>query len=79
MSWLSELADNVRVRRMHLGLSQMEVAKRASTIQAQVSNLENGKVQPSLDLLYRIADALGTTIKELLPDTFYRAGKGPGG
>lgn len=43
-------------------LSQEELAKRVKTTQAVISRLENMNVNPSLDLLQRIAKACKTTL-----------------
>lgn len=40
------------------GLSQAELAQRADLSQAQVSNIESGKANPSLNTLLRLAGAL---------------------
>ena len=39
-------------------LTQEELAKRASLQQNNLSRIENGKYNPGLDILQRIADAL---------------------
>ncbi len=53
--------------RRKAGLSQMELAERAGTTQATISNLETGKSRRiELDLLDRIAEALECKPSELL-------------
>ncbi len=53
--------------RSKAGLSQMELAERAGTTQGTISNLETGKSRRiELDLLDRIAEALGRKPSELL-------------
>ncbi len=53
--------------RSKAGLSQMELAERAGTAQGTISNLETGKSRRiELDLLDRIAEALGRKPSELL-------------
>ncbi len=53
--------------RLRARLSQMELAERAGTRQATIANLETGKsLRVELDLLGRIAEALGCKPSELL-------------
>ncbi|MDR0859580.1 MAG: helix-turn-helix domain-containing protein [Candidatus Peribacteria bacterium] len=44
--------------RLYHGFSQTELAKKAGTTQAIISNIENGDYNPSLDLITRVATAL---------------------
>jgi len=52
----------VVVRRGELGLSQTALARRAGMAQRQISRIEVGEDEPSLDVLLRLADALGLAI-----------------
>ncbi len=54
-----ELGMFVLEKRMDLGLSQRELAKRVGTSQNQVYLIENGETNPTLDTLQRLADVLG--------------------
>jgi len=54
-----ELAERVRNAREKLGITQAELAARIGSTQPAVARLEAGGVNPSLDTLARIADALG--------------------
>jgi transcriptional regulator with XRE-family HTH domain len=47
------------------GLSQEELADRASVHQTYLSGVEGGKRNPSIGVLARIAAALGVDIEEL--------------
>lgn len=40
-------------------LSQTAVAAQARVTQPQLSDIENGRSQPRVDTLYRVADAVG--------------------
>lgn len=53
------IADAVRTARIKTGLTQVELAKAASTTQAVISRIESGSDSrtPSLELLSRIAGA----------------------
>ena len=49
------------------GLNQVELAKKAKVTTAYVSQLEAGKKKnPSLDVLQKLAKALGVPVAELL-------------
>ncbi len=52
------VADLIRTRRNALGLSQAELAARASTGQAFVSRVESGRSTPTIPVLERLAAAL---------------------
>ena len=47
-------------------ISQMALADKAGIKQGYVSDLENGKRQPSFEVLIRLAKALGCTLDELV-------------
>ena len=49
-------------------LTQKELAKRTGINQADISKLENGTRNPSVNLLKRLADGMGMTLKiEFVP------------
>jgi len=54
-----ELARRVRAARESKGLSQERLAQLVGTKQPSIARLESGKVIPKLDLLERIAAAIG--------------------
>lgn len=60
------LGAAIRSHRETLGLSQAEVARRAGVTGQLVWRYEHGRVEPSVSLLARVAEALGTTIDEIL-------------
>src|SRR6186997_1722964 len=53
--------------RVERGMSQAELATRASCTTNYISRLEGGGAAPGIDLVARLAKALGVTIAELLP------------
>ena len=59
------LALNLRKLRQAQGLSQEELAHRARVHQTYLSGVEGGKRNPSIDVLGRVAAALGADIEEL--------------
>lgn len=56
----------IRARRKKTGMKQATLAQEAGISAAQLCHLEKNDVQPSIRTLGRIADALGTTVGELL-------------
>jgi transcriptional regulator with XRE-family HTH domain len=58
----------VRQAREELGWSQNELAESVGITRTSITNLEHGRQQTPLHVLYAIADRLGVSIKELLPD-----------
>ena len=54
-----QLARRVRAAREARGLSQEKLAKLVGTKQPSIARLESGRVIPKLDLLERIAFAVG--------------------
>ena len=58
-----ELARELRRMREKAGLNQTELAARAGTTQSAIARLESGRVVPKLDLLSRVAAALGRRVR----------------
>lgn len=57
---------NIRYYRNLKGISQNQLAIITGYSRVQISKLENGKVSnPSFDVIFRIASALGVTIEML--------------
>ena len=59
------IGSNIAHIRKYRWLSQAELAKKAWTTQRIISQIESGDYNPSLDLLWRIADALEVEISFL--------------
>ncbi|WP_396127367.1 helix-turn-helix domain-containing protein [Acidicapsa acidisoli] len=51
-----------------LNRKQSDVARKAGITRSYLSDIENGKVDVSVFVLYLIAKAIGTTLSELLRD-----------
>ena len=62
-------ADRLREVRRSSGLTQLELARQAHVTEAYVGRLERGEAAPGIDLVDRLANALGTTAADLLPTT----------
>lgn len=57
----------MRRLRIERGLSQEELAERMGmNSHAHISRLESGKKQPTLDMVFRVADALGMKAWEII-------------
>lgn len=56
----------LRTFRQQKGLTQEQLSERVEVVRSFVCMLENGKRQPSLDMIYRLADALGIRPGELV-------------
>jgi transcriptional regulator with XRE-family HTH domain len=60
-------AARLRERRIGSGLTQTELAERASVAPNYVGRLEAAGAAPGIDTLEQLASALGTTPHDLLP------------
>jgi len=61
------LGRQVHTERKNLGITQEDLAHRVGVSRTSITNLELGKQQVPLHLLYEIAEELGTQIDALLP------------
>lgn len=57
-----DLADDILRLRLEKGWSQAELAEHAGTKQANISRLESGLSNPSINFLQKVAKALDTNI-----------------
>lgn len=76
MDGRSRLAWNVRQLRASRGLSQETLAVDAGVAAPYLSRIENGTVNPSIDVMDRLARALGVEVDSLLR-AFDAAGERP--
>lgn len=60
------LGRNIRERRRAMGLTLAELASAIDRAPSQLSAIENGKREPKLTMLRTLANALDTTVDELL-------------
>jgi transcriptional regulator with XRE-family HTH domain len=63
------LGENIKRIRLSRGLKQTELASAVYTSQNHISQIESGKVEPSVDLLRRIGRALSCRVAELLEES----------
>lgn len=60
-------AARLKELRRSAGLTQAELARKAQVTTSYVGRLESGGAAPGIDLVGRLAKALGVTTHELLP------------
>ena len=65
----SDLGSRLRSLRLKSGLTQQEVAERAGLTPPYLSYLESGKKKGTLDAYFRLAEAVGTTLEDLMSKT----------
>lgn len=63
------LGRTLKAVRTKAGLTMASLAQLAEISQPHLSQMENGKVSPSISTLYRLANALQVSPQELLPST----------
>lgn len=63
------LGNNIKKYRKILKLSQEDLAKKSNLSRNAIYNYENNKRQPSIDILNKIALALGITVNDLLEES----------
>ena len=61
-----KLGENLRKVRLKKNLSQGDLATALEVDRAYISNIENGRMNPTLSTLEKIAGALGISSSELL-------------
>lgn len=71
------IGTNIKAFRNIRGITQKELAELIGTAAGSLAHIEKGTRNPSLDVLYKIADALNVSILNLLTDEkevkrFYR-------
>lgn len=60
--------QRLRALRLAKGFTQEDLAVRADIDRTYVSSCERGKRNVTLDVLYRLSDALAVSPKDLVPD-----------
>jgi len=61
-----KLGENLRKLRLKKNLSQGDLATALEVDRAYISNIENGRMNPTLSTLEKIAGALGVATSELI-------------
>ena len=60
------LNENIRKLRVALGINQVELAKKLGVSKQCVSNWENDNIQPSIEILMKLAEYFGVSTDYLL-------------
>jgi transcriptional regulator with XRE-family HTH domain len=63
---LSQIGLRLLRRRQELGMTQRELAKKVDISQTNISHIEQGEQNITLRTLWRVAEALDTTVLELM-------------
>jgi DNA-binding XRE family transcriptional regulator len=58
-----KIIDDIIAARIEQNLTQAELAERADTKQSNISRLESGNYNPSIEFLQKIAHALGKRLE----------------
>lgn len=61
-----KLGENLKSIRTKKNITQIEIAKILSVNRSFISNIENGKTNPTLSTITNLAKALGVSTNELL-------------
>jgi transcriptional regulator with XRE-family HTH domain len=59
------IGTQTKAARIHLSMSQKNLADEAECSREAISRIENGRMTPSVDLLCRLTDALGVSLDYL--------------
>jgi transcriptional regulator with XRE-family HTH domain len=63
----AKLGRKIQKLRKSMGLTQEEFAEKLNISRTHMGHIEQGRKQPSLELLQRIAKKLGVKVNELIP------------
>jgi transcriptional regulator with XRE-family HTH domain len=66
---VARFGQRLRELRLARGMSQAELARQAEVTTNYISRLEGGGAAPGIDLVARLASALGVPVADLLPTT----------
>lgn len=63
---VQKLAQNLKRIRAAKGISQGDIVKATGIDKAMISNIENGKTNPTLGTIAKLAKALGVSVGKLM-------------
>ncbi len=72
---LPSLGDHIREARLRSGLSLRALAAEVGVSASMISQIENGKSQPSVSTLYAITTALGISIQDVFDSALHDVGE----
>jgi len=64
----TRLATNLKIARKAKGFSQQNLAERIGAHLTHINRVETGKCSPSIDLVAKIANALGVSVDSLISE-----------
>ncbi len=64
---VQRFSRELRTRRLAAGMTQAELARRSHVTISYITRLEQATSAPGIDLVDRLAQALGCTVSDLLP------------
>jgi transcriptional regulator with XRE-family HTH domain len=70
----SGIGDRLRTERQRQGMTVREIARRVRVSPSLISQIERGKVNPSVSTLWSLVTVLGLTMSELFPEAEPAAG-----
>ena len=63
---IRNFGSNIKRERMKNGMSQEQLGEKSGVSKNAICNYERNKRIPMVDVAFKLADALGTTVDELL-------------
>ena len=66
------IGKNIKIKRVILGMSQLELSKKAEINQGHLSLIENGKKIATIPILDKIAVSLNTTVSDLISEKYQK-------
>lgn len=64
---MAEIGKKMRVCRKEAHMTQGELADKLKVTKSYISRIENGLINPSVGVFYRIIDALGMRVEVVKP------------
>lgn len=64
-----DIGENIRLRRVQLKMTQVELSKKTGIKQPTISAIEKGINKPTIETAVLISDALGSTVSDLIGQT----------
>lgn len=61
-----KLGENLKKLRLKKKMSQGDISRKLSVDRAYISSIENGRMNPTLHTLEKLAEAIGVSSSELL-------------
>lgn len=71
----AKIGQTIARLRRNKGITQEQLAISIGSTQPHLSNIENGNVEPTISMIYRICDALGINITEFSKEAEWRKKK----